>query len=853
MTIGKKVFDDLYVHVAALDHLETEGHRQRIQACLDRMPDDARDSVNVVRLNLRTDRVSLMEYQDFDEVAFPELLRSWSFDSRNLGSPTYRVYSSSLNPPILHRKELLLPEADPRRGQWAEVTANAETLGLFDEPQSIGFRLNWERLIASKGYGLSGHQFQPLGNDTTADSQGESVEGVLVQRHLTALARNGLSAPIQLLFRHGMLPPGITFFDYGCGRGSDVGALVAEGIDSRGWDPHYAADQPIVEADVVNLGFVVNVIEDPAERVDALQRAFRLARRVMSVSAMLYGSEQPGKPYRDGFITSRNTFQKYFSQGELKDYIEHVLHQEAFMVAPGIAFVFADKELEQRFNAGRYRTTGIATRLLAARVRRVREPLLPRLRIQRPRAISKAEQQFALARPLLDRLWSQALDLGRLPEPDEVAAADEINQQVGSLGRAFRLLSLHYDQNLLVEASRTRTDDLRLYAATLQFAKRKAYRQLETRLQRDIRAFFGDYRAAQAAGLRLLMDAASPIKLLEACQDAATQGLGWLDEAHSLQLHISLVERLPVVLRAYVACGLLLWDSISEVQLVKIHIGSGKLTLLEFDDFDTNPLPRLRRRIKVNVRKQDQDVFEYESSGHASPLLYRKSRFLHEDMPGYAVQQAFDEALEQTGVLGDSPYGPEADELPRLLSARRFEVAGMQLRGCTTIPNLDEACGANFTYRSLIECGETQRRLGISNLPLNPASYNALFKLATQILDPLIDYFGGIRLTYGFCSAELGRHIQHRVAPELDQHAAHEVRRSGKPICERLGAACDFLVEDEDMKEVADWVIANLPFDRLYFYGRNRPLHVSVGPGTARLAYALVPTRSGKLVPRVYG
>lgn len=69
------------------------------------------------------------------------------------------------------------------------------------------------------------------------------------------------------------------------------------------------------------------------------------------------------------------------------------------MVAPGVAFVFADKELEQRFNAGRYRTSGIATRLLAARVPRVRQPRIPRERVQRQRAPSRAEQQFSFSRP----------------------------------------------------------------------------------------------------------------------------------------------------------------------------------------------------------------------------------------------------------------------------------------------------------------------------------------------------------------------------------------------------------------------------------------------------------------------
>ena len=99
----------------------------------------------------------------------------------------------------------------------------------------------------------------------------------------------------------------------------------------------------------------------------------------------------------------------------------------------------------------------------------------------------------------------------------------------------------------------------------------------------------------------------------------------------------------------------------------------------------------------------------------------------------------------------------------------------MRLVRSERIPDLDRACGEHFTFRSFIECGETQARLRLKNLPLNPATYNALYDLATQVLDPVVDYFGGIRLTYGFCSAELGRHITKRVAPKLDQHAACEV------------------------------------------------------------------------------
>jgi hypothetical protein len=304
------------------------------------------------------------------------------------------------------------------------------------------------------------------------------------------------------------------------------------------------------------------------------------------------------------------------------------------------------------------------------------------------------------------------------------------------------------------------------------------------------------------------------------------------------------------VLRAYVTCGLILWDAISDVQLIKIHIGSGKLTLMEFDDFDTSPIPLLRRRIKVNVRKQDYDLFEYGTREHPKPLLYRKSRYLDEDYTGYAEQLAFDEALEATGILSDADFGPAPDALAAALEARRLGIVGLKLARSERLPDPDERCGENFTFRDFIECGETQRRLSIRNVPLNPHTYNALFDLAVHILDPLVDYFGSIKLTYGFCSSELGRHIHRRVAPELDQHAALEVNRLGRPICARGGAACDFLVEHEDMRDVADWIIAFTPFDRLYYYGRDRPIHVSFSAAASGEAFHMLTTKQGRLIPR---
>ncbi len=861
---GKLVVDEFYVHLSSIPEVLNEEVVHAVQRVATALPRTGDLEPNIAKVNLRSGRVSLLAYPDFFDDPFPALAAAWVYQPGATSPSSFRRYDDTLNPPILHRKERLVSAGHPDRARWEETTKAAEAIGLFDETSTIGFRLNWERLVASKGYRLVNDEFLPIGNDDTSDCGGDSGDPSLrVKRHLTALSRTALSAPVQLLIRHGLLSPKQTLFDYGCGRGGDVAALSAAGYDAKGWDPHFAPTAPRLEADLVNLGFVVNVIEDPAERVEALVGAFKLARRVLAVGVMLYGNDIPGKPFRDGFITSRNTFQKYFSQAEFKDYLEQVFARPAFMVGPGVAFIFANTDAEQQFSAGRYRSNGLAARLLATRapkVRAARKPRLPKeprparepnpARAPREVRPSRAELQFVAARPVLDNLWALALDLGRFAEPEEITNLSAVLQILGSLTKAERLIAKHYDLSLLESAAKTRADDLLLFMATQQFAKRPAYRQLEPRLQRDIKVFFGDYKSAQDAGLYLLVQAAEPANILAACKDAAARGHGWLDGEHSLQLHLSMVERLPAILRAYVACGLILWDSITDVQLVKIHVGSGKLTLMEFDGFDESPIPLLSRRIKVHIRRLDCDVFEYGSAAFPKPPLYRKSRYLNEDYPGYAEQVIFDEALERHGLISPDNQGPSPDRLAVLLEERRLTIRGACLTRSDSIPDLDSRCGAHFRYRDLIECGETQKRLGVENVPQRAETYNALFDLATELLDPLIDYFGSIRLTYGFASAGLTKHIAKGIAPRLDQHAACEHTTRQTPVCGRGGAACDFIVEHEDMKEVADWIIRNLPFDRLYYYGPSRPVHVSYSSVPAGEAFSMEPSRTGRLTPR---
>src|SRR5262249_59403654 len=113
------------------------------------------------------------------------------------------------------------------------------------------------------------------------------MHSAAIQRHKTAIRRGDFSRPVKCLLRDCLLDKTVTFFDYGCGRGEDVELLTAEGIACGAWDPAYRPDAPRVEADVVNLGYVLNVIEDPSERADTLRRAWELCRQPLVPSAQV--------------------------------------------------------------------------------------------------------------------------------------------------------------------------------------------------------------------------------------------------------------------------------------------------------------------------------------------------------------------------------------------------------------------------------------------------------------------------------------------------------------------------------------------------------------------------------------
>ena len=108
------------------------------------------------------------------------------------------------------------------------------------------------------------------------------------------------------------------------------------------------------------------------------------------------------------------------------------------------------------------------------------------------------------------------------------------------------------------------------------------------------------------------------------------------------------------------------------MDLVKIHMGSGKVSLMVYDDF-SKPLPLLKERIKIRLRDQEIDWFYY-GEGYEPQPLYLKSLYMSEEEPHYAEQVAFDQRVANLSGIDLSDYGPSLSEFELILAANQLSL-----------------------------------------------------------------------------------------------------------------------------------------------------------------------------------
>jgi len=470
-----------------------------------------------------------------------------------------------------------------------------------------------------------------------------------IARHKTAIRRPSFSLPIKCLLRDGLLDSSKTLFDYGCGHGQDLKLLSDIDIAANGWDPVFQPAQKRQSADVVNIGYVINVIENPRERAAALRNACGLCEQLLVVAAQVEfaAPDKDLTEYADGVLTSRGTFQKYYNQHELRTYLESELGGDAIPAAPGVFYVFKDESAKQQFIATRYH------RRIAVPRRRISELLF--------------EQNRGVLEPMMEALTR----LGRLPGAEEFPESGEVIERFGSLKRAFALIRRVTDEQPWEEIAERRVEDLLVYLALSRFQRRPKMSQLPPSIQRDIKAFLGSYRTACARADVLLFRAGDPDAIDTACQRAEVGRL--IDNA--LIIHRSALDYLQPILRIYEGCGRALVGDIDQANVIKLHRFSGKVSYIAYSDFDKDPHPPLRQRVKVTLPTLSIDFFDY-STWDDPPILFRKDALIHPKDERYSKFAKLTQQEEKRGLLAS---------IHEIETRRKLEIRlhdeGLTLRG----------------------------------------------------------------------------------------------------------------------------------------------------------------------------
>ena len=89
-----------------------------------------------------------------------------------------------------------------------------------------------------------------------------------------------------------------------------------------------------------------------------------------------------------------------------------------------------------------------------------------------------------------------------------------------------------------------------------------------------------------------------------------------------------------------------------------------------YDDF-SKPLPLLKERIKIRLRDQEIDWFDY-GGGYEPQPLYLKSLYMSEKETGYAEQVAFDQRVANVPGIDLSEHGPTLTEFEQILAANEL-------------------------------------------------------------------------------------------------------------------------------------------------------------------------------------
>lgn len=472
-------------------------------------------------------------------------------------------------------------------------------------------------------------------------------------RHKTALHRKNMSKPVRLAFEDGLLSASSTFLDYGCGHGEDVRQLREFGVLARGWDPAFKADGDRSPAEIVNLGYVVNVIESPEERASVLKETWRLAERLLIVSVrstLEDGPDEGAITFGDGCLTRIGSFQKFFDQHELRSWIRETLGEEPLSMAPGIFLVFRDEPLREAWRARRFR----------------RRLALPN--------VSTRTRLFQEHRELLGNLMSFLGERGRLPVEDEADFISDLQTQFGSIKRSFQIVRSVTGEEPWSRIKETRKTDILVWLALCRFQIRPRFSALPIHLQRDIKAFFSAYTHACNEADTLLMSVGHP----EIREKAIVQAPFGKLMPKGLYVHTDYLEELSPILRIYEGCARAFVGGMQQANLIKFHRDVAQISYLTYEDFEKIPHPQLMDSVVVSLDGRKIRRKSYQEQANRF-ILHRKETFVPNNHPLWSKFHRLTLQEERWGLYEEPSVIGTHSGWEKALSEKNCRLSGHRL------------------------------------------------------------------------------------------------------------------------------------------------------------------------------
>ena len=177
---------------------------------------------------------------------------------------------------------------------------------------------------------------------------------------LTAIHRTKQSAPMRYLLDNNLINNQHIILDYGCGYGFDVKQLSQLGYSIVGYDKFISPFNKNTHLlsnkyDIITSFFVLNTIEDKNDRINTLKNILELLKTngvcFLAVRSFYEFEKSKPKSYKnlnDGIITTRGTFQKYFSLSDINDLISTNFNSVVYEILPTTKTTILIKIIKER-------------------------------------------------------------------------------------------------------------------------------------------------------------------------------------------------------------------------------------------------------------------------------------------------------------------------------------------------------------------------------------------------------------------------------------------------------------------------------------------------------------------------